>query len=272
MSSRIRILPTVMGAVGVLLCLRIGAMAAGTTPEKPAEATAESQDAAENAAKPEGEEKPKDADAASGDKDANPVAETQQLAEADTAHSGMPVDAVPQTKGEADVLQKLGERRMTLDVRERDLGLREQLLLAAEKQIDSRLQELKQLEQKLDVMMAKRNEQEEMQVAALVKSYESMKPEDAARIFNRLERNILVDVSSRMKPAKIGAVLAAMEAARAQDLTVLLAKRLKLSQVQPAPVAPAPQASAIELPATPAAAAAEPVGASDTGAAASPNG
>jgi flagellar motility protein MotE (MotC chaperone) len=33
-----------------------------------------------------------------------------------------------------------------------------------------------------------------------------------------------------MKPAKIGAVLAAMEPARAQDLTVLLARRLKVTQ------------------------------------------
>jgi flagellar motility protein MotE (MotC chaperone) len=71
---------------------------------------------------------------------------------------------------------------------------------------------------------------EETQLSSLVKTYESMKPEDAARIFNRLERGILVDVAHRMKPAKIGAVLAAMEPARAQDLTVLLARRLKVTQ------------------------------------------
>jgi len=116
--------------------------------------------------------------------------------------------------------------------------------VAAERQLDSRLADLKQLELKLDAMMTKRNEQEEAQVASLVKSYESMKPDDAARIFNRLERNILVDVSSRMKPAKIGAILAAMEPARAQDLTVLLAKRLKLSDAgalaSPPPAAAAP--------------------------------
>jgi hypothetical protein len=43
-----------------------------------------------------------------------------------------------------------------------------------------------------------------------------------------------------MKPAKIGAVLAAMEAARAQDLTVLLARRMKVTLNTPAaPAAPA---------------------------------
>jgi flagellar motility protein MotE (MotC chaperone) len=134
------------------------------------------------------------------------------------------------TKGEADVLEKLGERRATLDARERDVVLREKMLVAAERQLDTKLSELKQLEKKLEALVTKRNELEEAQIASLVKTYESMKPEDAARIFNRLERGILVDVSSRMKPAKIGAVLAAMEAARAQDLTVLLARRLKIQQ------------------------------------------
>jgi len=167
--------------------------------------------------------------------------------------------AVPQTKGEADVLQRLGERRESLDAREKELVLREQMLAAAEKQIDSRLGELKQLEQKLEVLMGKRNEQEEVQLVALVKSYESMKPDDAARIFNRLERGILVDVASRMKPAKIGAVMAAMEPARAQDLTVLLAKRLKLSQLSTA----APQSTPTVAPAAEAPSEAVPSGSVD---------
>ena len=87
-----------------------------------------------------------------------------------------------------------------------------------------------------------------------------MKPDDAARIFNRLERTILVDVASRMKPVKIGAVLAAMEPSKAQDLTVMLAKRMRLSQLTPvvppvaapappAPVEPAAEAGTLEAPA-----------------------
>lgn len=271
MSSRIRILPTLMGAVGVLLCLRIGAMAASSEPEKPAEPAVESQQPAEASEKPEGQDQPSGEEAASADQVQASAVETQQMAQADT-ESGAPIEAVPQSRGEADVLQRLGERRAALDARERDLGLREQLLLAAEKQIDARLQELRQLEQKLDVMMAKRNEQDEAQLVALVKSYESMKPDDAARIFNRLERGILVDVSSRMKPAKIGAVLAAMEPARAQDLTVLLAKRLKPSLAQvPTPAAPVPAPTPV-LPPAPIAVEPQPAAATDPVPATAPHG
>jgi flagellar motility protein MotE (MotC chaperone) len=244
MSTRVRLLPTLIGAAGVLLFLRIGAMAAspgGEQPPEPAPAaeTSETQGAKTPASPPkEGEEAAAAKSGAAAEASAQaaaPASEPTLMAEA----------AEPQTKGEADVLQRLGERREALDAREKELVLREQMLAAAEKQIGSRLGELKQLEQKLEVLMGKRNEQEEIQLVALVKSYESMKPDDAARIFNRLERGILLDVASRMKPAKIGAVMAAMEPARAQDLTVLLAKRLKLSQVAPpAPPAAAPVAEA----------------------------
>ncbi len=228
MSSRVRLLPTLIGAAGVLMCLRIGAMAADPPPDAPNPDVPEISKA-ENPGPAQGA---KEGGAGAPPPPApSPAAKKPDLPLADT-------------KGEADVLEKLGERRAALDARERDVVLREKMLVAAEKQLDSKLSELKQLEQKLEVLVTKRNELEEAQIASLVKTYESMKPEDAARIFNRLERGILVDVSSRMKPAKIGAVLAAMEAARAQDLTVLLARRLKVQQSSGANGADASGASA----------------------------
>lgn len=240
MSSQVRLLPTLIGAAGVLLCLRLGALAANTPEGGAAEAApaaaeqAEPKEAAGNAAP--------DANAAPAP--AAPAAEPPGATASDLADA-----VVPRTKGEADVLQRLGERRDALDAREKNIALREQMLMAAERQVDSKLSELKALEQKLQVVMTKRNEEEEAQLVALVKSYESMKPLEAARIFNRLERSILVDVASRMKPAKIGSIMAAMEPARAQDLTVLLARRLKLSQAMPAAPAMPPAAPAMPMPA-----------------------
>ena len=211
MSSRVRLLPTLIGAAGVLLFLRLGAMAA----DPAADADAGGDAATKEVTAPQV--------GAAAEDVAKPVAASPPAQPA-------PAMVVPSTKGEADVLQRLVERRAALDEREKNVGLREKMLSAAEKQVDARLSELKQLEQKLEALVSKRNEMEETQLSSLVKTYESMKPEDAARIFNRLERGILVDVAHRMKPAKIGAVLAAMEPARAQDLTVLLARRLKVTQ------------------------------------------
>jgi flagellar motility protein MotE (MotC chaperone) len=176
-----------------------------------------------------------------------PAAKPEPKAAAPAAAGDLPL---ANSRGEADVLERLGERRAALDAREKDVVLREKMLDAAERQIDAKISELKQLEQKLEALVSKRNELEETQISSLVKTYESMKPEDAARIFNRLERGILVDVASRMKPAKIGAVLAAMEPARAQDLTVLLARRLKVTLNAPAVPAETPAGAPAAVPAS----------------------
>jgi flagellar motility protein MotE (MotC chaperone) len=154
-----------------------------------------------------------------------------------------------QNKGEADVLHALADRRAELDKRESDLALREQMLAATQKQVDDKIAELKAIQSKLDTMLAQRDDAQKAQLLALVKMYEAMKPDDAAKIFNTLDGRILTEVAGGMKPAKVGPVLAAMEPAKAQALTALLANRLLLPPPQ-TPVAPTatPQASAQPLP------------------------
>ncbi|MBI1210579.1 MAG: hypothetical protein GC190_03885 [Alphaproteobacteria bacterium] len=130
------------------------------------------------------------------------------------------------------MLHALSDRRAELDARANDLALREQLLAATQKQVDDKIAELKQLQTKLDGMLAQRDDAQKAQLKALVKMYESMKPADAAKIFEKLDPRILVDVAGGMKPAKVGPVLAAMETSKAQELTALLANRLVLPQPQ----------------------------------------
>ncbi|MBL8779344.1 MAG: hypothetical protein JNL06_00250 [Alphaproteobacteria bacterium] len=219
MSSRVRLLPVLIGTAGILLTLRIGALASNAAPEPTPAASAEEAQPAAPAA--EGAHAPAEA---------APAAEP----------TPKPNVVQAQTKGEAEVLQNLSERRAALDEREHDLTMREQLIGVTEKRVEERLAELKDLETRLNAMLAKRDEAEEEQMASLVKTYESMKPADAARVFNKLDRSVLLSVASRMKPQKIGAVMAAMDASKAQDLTVMMALRLNLQRqraAEPAPVA-----------------------------------
>jgi flagellar motility protein MotE (MotC chaperone) len=60
---------------------------------------------------------------------------------------------------------------------------------------------------------------------SLVKIYESMKPKDAARIFEALELPILLDVMERMREAKSAPILAAMDPMKAKEVTSSLAER-----------------------------------------------
>ena len=69
-----------------------------------------------------------------------------------------------------------------------------------------------------------------------MKLYETMKPRDAATIFNDLDLTVLLQVLDRMKEAKSAMVLAAMQPERARQVTERLAQmRAKANTVQPPP-------------------------------------
>ena len=63
--------------------------------------------------------------------------------------------------------------------------------------------------------------------------YESMKPRDAAKIFDRLDVNVLLQVASMMSPRSMSEILALMTPDRAEQLTVELANRAKTSPTDP---------------------------------------
>ena len=58
---------------------------------------------------------------------------------------------------------------------------------------------------------------------------QKMKPKEAARIFDQLEMDVLLQVIDRMKSTKTAPVLAAMLPARAKELTMRIAERRKVS-------------------------------------------
>lgn len=127
--------------------------------------------------------------------------------------------------GERAVLERLQERRQELDNRTRDLEMRENLLKAAEKRVEAKVGELKDVESRVGSAMGNRNKVEADRFKSIVTMYENMKAKEAARIFDRLDLKILVDVATQMKPAAMSAILAQMTPDTAQRLTVELANR-----------------------------------------------
>lgn len=141
---------------------------------------------------------------------------------------------------ERAVLESLGRRRESLQEQEGQLDLREKLLQATEERIQKRVDELKVLEQRIEAAVEKKRQQEMNEVAGLVTMYETMKPKDAARIFDRLSLPILLKVVRQMKPRKMADVLAKMSPDAAERLTVAIASSGSASE----PLAPAAQAQA----------------------------
>ena len=127
--------------------------------------------------------------------------------------------------GERAVLERLQERRQELDSRNRDLDMRESLLKAAEQRMDAKLGELKTMESRVDHAETEQKQSDAERFKSIVVMYENMKSKDAARIFDRLDMKVLVDVSTQMKPAKMAEILGQMTPESAERLTVELARR-----------------------------------------------
>jgi flagellar motility protein MotE (MotC chaperone) len=126
---------------------------------------------------------------------------------------------------ERAILERLQSRRQELDKRGRELDIREGLIAEAEKRVDSKLTEIKQGEAQLVTATQKKDEAEAARFKGLVTMYENMKPRDAAKIFDRLEVSVLLQVASQINPRNMSEILAQMSPERAERLTVELASR-----------------------------------------------
>lgn len=132
------------------------------------------------------------------------------------------------TEAEVRILENLRERRDSLDRQAEELVLRENLLIATEQRIEEKIAELKELETKIQSLLRQHDEEAEEKLQSLVKMYQSMKPKQAAAIFEQLDMEILIDVAERMKEAKFALIMAKMNPGRAKELTVELAKKRSL--------------------------------------------
>ena len=103
------------------------------------------------------------------------------------------------TQAEIDLLQQLAERRQVLESREQEFELRTGLLAAAESRIDKKVEELKVLRETISGLIKTFDAQQDAKLLSLVKIYENMKPKEAARIFEALEMDTLLEVAERMK-------------------------------------------------------------------------
>lgn len=127
------------------------------------------------------------------------------------------------TPSEQQLLERLATRRTQLEQYEQDLALRASIVDAAEKRIEERAATLAALEAQISTLVDQRQEMESGQFAGIVAMYETMKPKDAANIFNNLDMEVLLRVAKLMSPRKMAPIVAEMDAARAQELTVKMA-------------------------------------------------
>lgn len=131
----------------------------------------------------------------------------------------------------ADVAAELAQRAAELDSRERELAVREAAAAAVETRLGAQLARLEGLKKELEELVRKISGQDEAEIAQLVKTYEAMKARSAAQVFDQLALDLLLPIVRRMREAKLAAILAAMEPARAKQLTAALAQQTPLPRL-----------------------------------------
>jgi flagellar motility protein MotE (MotC chaperone) len=169
-------------------------------------------------------EKPKDDKKAADAKSSEP-----KPAAPETQPQGVvyhPEEAQPSVSAsERAILERLQERRQELDARAREIDIRENLLKAAEKRIESKVEEMKATESRITVASEQKAEADNARFKGIVTMYESMKPKDAAKVFDRLEMPVLIEIASQIAPRKMSDILGLMQPENAERLTVELARR-----------------------------------------------
>lgn len=136
----------------------------------------------------------------------------------------------PGADTERTILNRLTQRRTELDTVETELATRQQLVEAAEKKLAERTAALQAIEARINGLVDQQQAVDEAQFKSLVSMYENMKPADAARIFDALEVDVLVRVAKAINPRKMAPIMAKMNPAIAQVLTVKLAATSPVTQ------------------------------------------
>ena len=209
-----RLLPTLIGAAALLFCAKVVDVwfAVCTDPFAAAHAQATS-------------EIPKPSRIA-----ANEPAPRETTPSAAKRAGRDPMSFSPQ---EIEILQSLAQRRDDLDKRSAEIDRHEALLQATEQRIDEKIARLQQMEGKINDAFKKEDQKDEAKIKSLVRIYETMKPKEAARIFEQLDLPVLLDVLEQMKELKTAPILAAMDPAKAKAVTLALAARQPAPEVKP---------------------------------------
>jgi flagellar motility protein MotE (MotC chaperone) len=231
----IRVLPVVLVAIFGLAVLKIaglvidGGYVFGAQPQEVKQASRQASWAQEMINFPGRPDKGDAADitgSAAAKKDETPKPPAPASEPAKTEGTVVFPDQTPRvSESERAILERLQARRQELEQRAREIEIRESLLKSAEKRIEGKVEEMKAVEARMGAAAGLRNEQEAARFKGIVTMYEGMKPKDAAKVFDRLEMAVLIEIASQIAPRKMSEIMGLMQPEAAERLTVELARR-----------------------------------------------
>lgn len=140
-----------------------------------------------------------------------------------SGESGLPVCA--DDSDIAPILDALKKREERVATREGELQTRLQALNLAEQEIDRKMAAMQAAEEKLRATLAMAETAAEDDVARLTQVYATMKPKQAAALFEEMDPEFAAGFLGRMRPDAAAAIMAGLTPQKAYTVSVLLAGR-----------------------------------------------
>jgi len=127
--------------------------------------------------------------------------------------------------GEGRLLQEVGRRQAEVERRERALDLREARVQAAEGMARSQIGELTRLREEVERLVVREGSAAEADLEALVALYVNMRPQQAAKVLDKLEPPRAATILLKIPERQAGPILANMEQLSALAVTQEIAGR-----------------------------------------------
>ena len=124
-----------------------------------------------------------------------------------------------------EVLKSIEEKEQNLKKREDSLKKKEDQLKLLTAEIEKKLSEIKKAQGRIEELVTLRSDLVEKSIKQLVKVYSSMKAAEAASLVEKLDKDITIQILSRMKGKDAGKILAKVKPSLAAQLSEEIAKR-----------------------------------------------
>jgi flagellar motility protein MotE (MotC chaperone) len=122
-----------------------------------------------------------------------------------------------------DPIKLIEAKRIELKEKEETIKRDEARLNALKKEVDAKIETYTRLLAQLEAVLKRVEQVKGEKIENVVKAYEIMPPEDAAARISALDNDTALQIMTRMKSKKAGAIIAVMEPHKAATLTRRLA-------------------------------------------------
>lgn len=120
---------------------------------------------------------------------------------------------------ELDHLTKLNDRKKELDAREEELNRQETELQAQKVELDKRLKELEDMRGKISSILEDRVKADDQKIDTLVQMYSNMKAPQAAKVFETMDEDLVVEILGRMKKKNAADIMNLLKPEKAQTIS-----------------------------------------------------